>query len=137
MRSEQGSITLWMVGLVMIVLAVGGIAVDLWRGLAAHRQVAAAVDAAVIAAASGIDEDSWRIGGVLVLDPARVEERVAQVIAAQEMETPLTWSVATAGDGSEATVVASTTVELTLLRLLADGAIELSAQATAEPVVSP
>lgn len=137
MSGERGSITLWMVGLVMVVLAVGGIAVDLWRGLAAHRQLATAVDAAAIAAASGIDENSWRLDGELVLDPGRVEERVAQVMLAQEAAIPMAWEVSTAADGSEATVVASTTVELTLLRLLTEGTLDLTAEATAEPVVSP
>ena len=137
MRGERGSITLWMIGLVMVVFAVGGIAVDLWRGLAAHRQLATSVDAAAIAAASGIDENTWRLEGALVLDPIRVEESVAQVMVAQEAAMPMAWEVSTAADGSEATVVASTTVELTLLRLLTEGTLDLTAEATAEPVVSP
>lgn len=132
---ERGSITLWMVGMVMIVFLVGGIAIDLWRGLAAHRQVASIVDAAAIAAGSGIDEAAWRATGDLVLDPTAVEERVAQSVASQP--GTVTVSVVTAGDGSAATVSGATVVELTLLRLVTPEGIEVSATATASPALSP
>lgn len=137
MRSERGSVTLWMVGLVMIIFAVGGIAIDLWRGLAAHRYVAAVVDAAAVAAGSGIDEDRWRATGELALDPARVEARVATSVAAQSGGPELGYSVTTAPDGSQATITATTTVELTLLALLADGGLDVAATATASPTLSP
>ena len=74
--SERGSITLWMLGMVMVVFTVGGLAIDLWRGLAAHRQVAGIVDSAAVAVGSAIDEDAWRAQGILVLDPDRVRRRV-------------------------------------------------------------
>lgn len=135
--SERGSITLWMVGLVMVVFAVGGIALDLWRGLAAHRLVASTVDAAAVAAGSGIDEELWRRTGTLALDPAHVEYRVAAAIAAQEESPDLEYSVTVAGDGSEATIQAATSVNLTLLALLVEGDLEMSASATARPTVAP
>ena len=134
--SERGSISLWMVGMVMVVFAVGGIAIDLWRGLASHRQVAAIVDAAAVAAGSGIDEEAWRLGGDLRLDPAHVEERVATAVAAQGSPS-VSVSVLTAGDGSSATVAGSAIVDLTLLGLIVDDGFEVSAVATAMPVLSP
>lgn len=126
-----------MVGMVMIVFAVGGIAIDLWRGLAAHRWVASVADSAAVAAGSGIDEEVWRFEGRLVLDPSHVEQRVAAAVAAQSGDTPIEYSVVTAGDGSQATVTTATSVELTLLSLLADGDLEISAHATASAVLSP
>lgn len=137
MSGERGSVTLWMVGLVMVVLAVGGIAVDLWRGLAAHRHVAAVVDAAAIAAGSGIDERAWREDGRLVLEPARVAQAVAASVAVQSPTPAVDVSVDTAGDGSQATVTGATTVDLTLLGLFVDGDLEVSARATASPSLSP
>lgn len=133
---ERGSITLWMVGMVMVVFVVGGIAVDLWRGLAAHRQVAAVVDSAAIAAGSGIDEALWRDGGTLRLDPDHVAERVTVSVSAQDMEG-IVVSVSTAGDGSSATVTGSTTVDLTLLGIVVEGVFDVSATATASPTLSP
>jgi hypothetical protein len=133
-NGERGSITLWMVGMVMIVFAVGGIAIDLWRGVAAHRHVASVVDSAAVAAGSGIDEQRWRVDGVLILDADRVREQVATAGAAH---AGVFLEVTTAADGSEATVTGRTALELTLLGLLADGAIEVSARATVSPVLSP
>lgn len=133
--NEKGSITLWMVGLVMVVFAIGGIAIDLWRGLAAHRQVAAVVDSAAIAAGSGVDEERWRATGELSLDPMRVDERVAAVAA--DADFAVTLSVVVAADGSSATVEGATAVDLTLLGILTDGPLEVTARASALPVVSP
>lgn len=126
---------MWMIGLVMIVFLFGGIAIDLWRGLAAHRQVAAAVDAAAVAAGSGIDETVWRTEGVVILDPGQVEERVEAAVAAQG--GGITVSVLTAEDGGEAVVTGYKTVELTLLRLLSDEGLDVSARAIAIPRLSP
>ncbi|HEX2154838.1 MAG TPA: pilus assembly protein TadG-related protein [Acidimicrobiia bacterium] len=137
MKRDEGSITLWMVGLVMVVFAVGGISIDLWRGLAAHRHVASVADAAAVAAGSGIDETTWRLEGRLILEPAHVAERVAAAVAAQSGEGIVDYRVTTVPDGSRATVTASTQVELTLLALLADGPIEVSAHASASPTLSP
>lgn len=136
MSGERGSITLWMVGMVMVVLAVGGIAIDLWRGVAAHRHVASVVDSAAVAAGSGIDEERWRLDGILRLDPDRVRGRVASTAAAQE-GVPVVLEVTTTADGSEATVTGRASVELTLLGLLTEGAIEVSARASVSPVLSP
>lgn len=136
MNGERGSITLWMVGMVMVVFAVGGIAIDLWRGVAAHRNVASVVDSAAVAAGSGIDEERWRLDGVLILDSERVRQQVAAANDVHD-DPPIVLEVVTAGDGSEATVTGRTAVELTLLGLLTDGAIEISARATVSPVLSP
>lgn len=132
---ERGSITLWMVGLVMVVFAIGGVAIDLWRGLAAHRQVAAVVDSAAIAAGSGIDEEWWRASGELRLDAVRVADQVAAVGAESDSSVELTVTVIP--DGSSASVAGATAVDLTLLGLFTDGELEISARASAVPVLSP
>ena len=135
--SERGSVTLWMVGMMLVVLVVGGISIDLWRALSAHRAVAAVVDSAAVAAGSGIDELIWRNEGQLVLDSARVEDRVFGSIGSQEGTAFVAVAVATAPDGSEATVTGSTAVKLTLLGLVVGESIDISATATAQPALSP
>lgn len=135
--SERGSITLWMVGMMLVVLVVGGISVDLWRALSAHRAVAAVVDSAAIAAGSGIDEETWRDSGRLLLDPQAVDERVAAIVGTQSTLPAMAVAVVTAADGSSATVTGTASVDLTLLALVVDGAVDVSATATASPTLSP
>lgn len=137
MTGERGSVTLWMVGMVLVVFVVGGIAIDLWRGLSGHRFVASVADAAAVAAASGIDEGAWRSDGRLVLDASLVETRVAEAVAAQSGGPPVDYEVTIAADGSAATVSVATSVELTLLRLVTDDTIDVAAHATASPTLSP
>lgn len=137
MSDERGSITLWMVGMMLVVLVVGGISVDLWRALATQRLVAAVVDSAAVAAGSSINEGRWRSAGSLVLDPAIVEQKVQRIVAAQDAADSIRVWVVTAGDGSSATVTGTAELELTLLKLVAPGSIEVSATATAIPQLSP
>lgn len=137
MSGDRGSVTLWMVGLVMVVFLVGGIAIDLWRGLTAHRHLASVVDAAAVAAGSGIDEERWRMEGRLVLDPERVGERVAVAVASQPSSATVEMEVVTAADGGQATVTGRTAIDLTLLALVTEGDLVLSASATASPNLSP
>lgn len=137
MSEDRGSVTLWMVGMMLVILVVGGVSVDLWRALTMHRLVAAVVDSAAVAAGSGIDESRWRATGRLVLDPGRVEERVARTVAAQDEAGSIRVWVVTAGDGSAATVAGTAEVGLTLLKLVAPGGIRVSATATAVPKLSP
>lgn len=133
--SERGSITLWMLGMVMVVFMVGGLAIDLWRGLAAHRQVAGVVDSAAVAVGSAIDEDAWRAEGILVLDPDRVRRRVA--VAEAESGSWMVLAVTVAADGLSASVTGTTTVDLTLLGIITDGPLQIGARATVAPVLSP
>lgn len=136
MNGERGSVTLWMVGLVMVVLVVGGIAIDLWRGLIAYQHLSSLVDSVAVAAGSGIDESVWRLEGRLVLDPERVQSRVSEAITAQT-GLPVAYDVDIPADRSEATVRAWTSVDLTLLRLVSAGPLEVSARATVTPLLSP
>lgn len=69
--SERGSITIWLLGLTMLLLVFGGLALDYWRALALQRELAAVADSAAIAAASGIDEEHYRSTGDLILDQER------------------------------------------------------------------
>ena len=39
MASDRGSVTIWVLGLSILLLLFGGLALDYWRGLALHRAV--------------------------------------------------------------------------------------------------
>ena len=74
MSSDRGSVTLWTLGLSMLLLLFGGLAVDFWRALALQRELAAIADSASVAAASGIDEEHYRDTGEVVIDPERAAD---------------------------------------------------------------
>jgi len=75
-RDDRGFITLWVLGLTVAVLFLGGLGVDLWRAIAVRREVSAMADAAATAGANGLDESALR-GGRLEVDPARARRLVA------------------------------------------------------------
>ena len=64
-------ITLWVLGLTISVMFLGGLGVDLWRAIAVRREVSTMADAAATAGANGLDESALR-GGRLELDDSRV-----------------------------------------------------------------
>ena len=126
--SDRGSVTIWVLGLSMLLLVFGGLALDYWRGLALQRELAAVADSAAIAAASGIDEEVYRSSGELVLNEARsvslaqaavewqgVEEAELLVVVAPDLVT-----VTVAGE-----------VQLGLLGVFVDQSEPLLVRATA------
>jgi hypothetical protein len=97
-------ITLWILGLTISVMFLGGLGLDLWRAVAVRREVSTMADAAATAGANGLDESELR-GGQLELDDGRVR----QLVAAELSEYP------TAGrlDGEQVTI-AGAQVNVTL-----------------------
>lgn len=81
--SERGSIQLFMLGLGVAILLLGGISFDLWRLIGERRELSALADSAAIAATSGIDAEFFRAEGKSRLDPELVEEQIGGVLAQQ------------------------------------------------------
>ena len=79
-RDQHGMITLWILGLTVSVMFLGGIGVDLWRAIAVRREVSVMADAAASAGANGLDESALR-GDALELDERRVRQLVADQLA--------------------------------------------------------
>lgn len=138
MRSERGSATFWMLGLSLLLLLFGGLALDFWRGLATQRELAAVADSAAIAAASGIDEEVYRASGELVLSPDRARSLALASIGFQGVNTT-SYEVVTSPDGLSVTVVIEGAVELGLLGVFVDQSdpLRVRASATAQPVLVP
>ena len=67
-RDERGTMTLWVLGLCIAVLFLGGLSLDLWRVIAVRRSLVAMADAGATAGANGLDQAALR-DGVLRLDP--------------------------------------------------------------------
>lgn len=137
MKSEQGSVTIWILGLSLLLLLFGGIALDFWRGLAVQRELAAVADSAAIAAASGIDEEVYRTTGDVLLDRTRSRRLAVESVSRQDASVG---SVHVAFDGeSEVTVEVTSEVPLGLLGVFVDDdqPIKVRATATAYPQLVP
>lgn len=136
-RDEGGSVTIWMLGLAVAVLFLGGVAIDLWRIAAERRELAGVVDGAAIAGASAIDERSFRVAGAVQLDVVAAGGAACTYLLTHA-DPPL------GCDGVAATptairVEAERAVDLTLLRVLAPGSgpVRLRVSAVVEPRPSP
>ena len=138
MRSERGSVTLWTLGLSVLLLLFGGVAVDFWRALALQRELAAIADSASVAAASGIDEDHYRTTGEVLIDAARAAEIGSSYVASQDIALD-DLVVATAADGLSVSVLVVDRLDLGLMGVFVDqGApLTVTAEATAIPVLVP
>lgn len=133
---EAGWVTVWLLGLAVMLLALGGLSLDLWRVFSERRDLAGAVDAAAAAGVSGIDDDHFRATGELALDPETVEALVADNLAAQTDLRSLT-HVAVETSPQTVSVTAVGTVDLTLTRTLIPlGPLTIRVDATAEPARS-
>lgn len=80
---ERGSVQLFMLGLGVAILLLGGISFDLWRLIGERRELAALADTAAIAATSGVDADFFRDQGISRLDPVLVEIQIHAVLDQQ------------------------------------------------------
>jgi Flp pilus assembly protein TadG len=130
---ETGTITLWILGLCLMVFLLGGISLDLWRAFSERRSLASAADAAAVAGASAIDEAVYRSANVVQLLPAQAEQRARESLASQLDRRSLRGARVTA-DLSRVTVVVSGAVDFTLLNLVTPGgAFEVEVRATAQP----
>lgn len=128
MRSDRGSVTIWLLGLSMLLLVFGGLALDYWRALALQRELAAVADSAAIAAASGIDEEVYRQTGDVVLEPDRSRALAETAVDWQDVEV-LGLDVAVTPGAVSVTITGA--VELGLLGVFVDQSDPLTVRATA------
>jgi Flp pilus assembly protein TadG len=125
-------VTLWLLGVSVMLLALGGVSVDLWRSFSERRALAAGADAAALAGASAIDEDRYRASGVLALVPAVAERRARASLAAQLDRAAMRAAAVYATDAS-VTVVVRGEVGFTLLGMFDHGSFDIEVAATALP----
>lgn len=109
--------TVWMLGLTLLLLIFGGISIDFWRALALQRHLAAMADSAAVAAASGIDEAHYRATGEVVLLPNRAVELASASVGFQALE-PQRMAVTVDSAGTQVTVDLVDELDLGLLAVL-------------------
>jgi hypothetical protein len=135
-HGQHGMITLWVLGLAVAVLFLGGIGLDFWRAIAVRREVSVMADAAATAGANGLDEPALRTG-LLALDDVRVRELVASELAQYPDAGKLRDSRVTIVDG-RVTVTLSEDVHFSLLGIfMGRGHFTVQARAVAQPEEIP
>jgi Flp pilus assembly protein TadG len=131
---DRGFLTIWLLGLCLLLLVLGGVSLDLWRAFSERQALAGLADSASLAGAAGLDLDAARRGLVL-LDPADATRRAQASIAGQADKGSLVVSsvkIVVVRNPSEVTVSADGQVHLTLLRLLlGDRPVTLHVSSTA------
>ncbi len=131
-RGEQGTMMLWVLGLCVSVLFLGGLSVDLWRVIAVRRDLATMADGAAAAGADGVDAESLRDGEVnLDADLAR---RLAREHMVGQSDAGIVDDMDVDVTGSEVVVTLRSAVPFTLLGvLLDDGGFTVTVSAHAQP----
>jgi Flp pilus assembly protein TadG len=136
-RRESGTITLWMLGLCLMLFLLGGISLDLWRAFSERRSLAASADAAAVAGASALDEAAYRSTGAVRLVPADAQRRARASLADQLDRRALRDARV---DATEDTVIVTVggSVDFSLLQIVAPGdEFDITVHATARPQASP
>ncbi|MGH2732610.1 MAG: pilus assembly protein TadG-related protein [Actinomycetota bacterium] len=124
--------TIWILGLCVILLFLGGISLDLWRAFSDRRALAGIVDAAAIAGASDLDQDSVHARSPAGHPVVRLDEDAARRRAEDSLAINATKLriknvfVTFSPDLTEITVTASAISNLTLVRILLPGAAPLT-----------
>jgi Flp pilus assembly protein TadG len=125
---DNGSTTLWCLGLCLLLMSIGAVTIDVWRAFSARRAYASAADAAARAAANGIDEAHFRVTGEVVLDESRAEQ-LAYVAVVQQSDTPGITGIQAGATAQQVTVAVTGQVNLGLLGLFADEPFEITVTA--------
>lgn len=116
---ERGSITVWTLGMVLIVLFLGAISFDLWSGFSTRREYAGAADQAAQAGANALDEALFRSTGERKLDPQRARTLAEENLAAQALQDVT--DVVIEADPDQVIVELTATVDVGLLRIFGGG----------------
>lgn len=137
--TERGSVTLWTLGLTVMVLFLGGVSLDLWRAFEVRQDLAAMADSAANAGASHIDEAVYRDSGVVVLDAGAARRAVNDSLDSQQDRNRIITRTTPDVDGAGVSVTLEGEIEFTLLRvfLLGQGSIRVSATGSAEALPAP
>jgi Flp pilus assembly protein TadG len=133
---QRGTITLWVLGLCISLMFLGGLSLDLWRAVAERRQLSSMADSAATAAANGVDVEALR-AGTLRLDPVR-----ARAIALASLDEDAHAAVLDGIDvtvvGNRVTVTLRDHVRFSLLGIFMRGReFDIEVHASAEPEEQP
>jgi hypothetical protein len=133
---ERASVTIWLLGVAVMVLFLAGFAVDLWQATAQRRTLAGLADAAATAGAGALDQGAFRAGGDVRLAPSQARQRAAEVLAARaQAADAIVTDTAIRATPQRIVVTVAGEVEATLVRMLRPdaGPWSVRVRATARP----
>ena len=134
---ESGTITLWMLGLCLMLFLLGGISLDLWRAFSERRSLAATADAAAVAGASALDEAAYRNSGAVRLVAADAQRRARASLADQLDRRALRDARVEATEDAVMITVGGS-VDFSLLQIVSPGEeLAITVHSTARPQASP
>jgi Flp pilus assembly protein TadG len=133
---ERGFFTIWTMGLCVMLIAMGGISLDLWRGFSERRELAAITDSAAIAGSSQIDLEAFKVDGKVKLDPVLAKKAALDYLATEGATANITYTtppVITVTD-NEITITANTRIQLTLMKIFSPGGtLDVTTHSAANP----
>ena len=133
MNDESGQTTVFVIGMALVAFAVVAFTIDGTRAFLMRRTLQNAADAAAVAGASQLDQDSYYSSGGdrVLIDPQRGRAAAASWLSRRGLD------VATAVDASPARVhvVLRTRLNTPFLNLIGIGSVPVAAEGTAEPLV--
>jgi len=133
-HGERGTVTLYVLGLCVAVIFLGGLSIDLWRVVVMRGDLATMADGAAAAGADGLDESALRRGEVLLDSDAVL--RLAEDHLAAQSDAGIIDHMQVETYGTVVRVTLRSSVPFTLLRVfLAGDPFVVSAVAEAEPRV--
>lgn len=135
MRSgERGAVTIWGIGLILVLFGFAGLAVDTWRVFAERQALAGLADSASIAGATAIDTVEFRDTGTVRLDESLAADRALAYLDANApaLDDDITAGITFPAGGIEVTL--DRDVELTIIRaFLPDDTIHMQVTAFSIP----
>ena len=133
--------TVWGLGLTLILAAFAGLVIDTWRVFAERQDLSGMADSAAIAAATAIDIDHLNETGEVLLDVAAAELRAFDYLQEQDgWSDEIGYAIFGSPDGASISVALEKNVDFTLLGPLLPGEAPLKITVTslASPnVVAP
>jgi Flp pilus assembly protein TadG len=132
MRNEKGQLLPLALGLLMVSLAVVGLATDMTRLLLARRSLQSVADASSLRAATQLNEGAMyaSYGTKVDIVPARARDAALQTIALRGLRAESSVSV----EGGRVTVSMRGVVDTTLLRLVGIETLPVAVTSTGIPV---
>lgn len=139
--AQRGSVTIWGIGLTLVIALFAGLVIDTWRVFAIRQDLAGMADAAAIAGATAVDIDHLNDTGDVILAGEAAEFRALEYLEYQDgWSSDIRYTIVAAADGSGVTVVLEEDVDFTLLGPLLPGEepLHITVTSRASPnVVAP
>lgn len=119
---QAGSVTIWGIGLTLVISAFAGVVIDTWRVFAERQDLAGMADSAAIAGATAIDIPYLNETGEVILALDEAELRALDYLEHQDgWSNEIIYTIVTSPDGATITVVLERDVDFTLLGPLLPG----------------